>query len=207
MTDKRTGILYIVSAPSGAGKTTLCKMAVDWFPGLRHSVSYTTRQPRPGEANGVEYWFVDDGAFDAMIRKGEFLEYAWVFGKRYGTSRKDLERLAAEGADVLLEIDVQGAAKVRDAISGGAYIFILPPSIEACRERLRARGKDGPEEIDRRLNEAVAEIRKALDYGYVIINDDLQTAFEELKAVIVSERVKRERTEARVRAIFGAYMG
>ncbi|MBI5885241.1 MAG: guanylate kinase [Deltaproteobacteria bacterium] len=200
------GILYIVSAPSGAGKTTLCKMAVERISGLRHSVSYTTRPARPGETDGVEYRFIDDAAFDAMIERGEFLEYAGVFGKRYGTSRKDLERLLAEGADVLLEIDVQGAEKVRKTIDGVAYIFILPPSVEVCKQRLEARAKDQPRQIARRLAEAMKEIKKVFDYDYVIINDELDTAFEQLKSVIIAERVRGGRAMKEVTRLFGGFL-
>lgn len=200
------GILYIVSAPSGAGKTTLCKMAVERIHGLRHSVSYTTRPARPGETNGVEYRFINDAAFDAMIERGEFLEYAGVFGKRYGTSRIDLERLLAEGVDILLEIDVQGAEKVRKTIDGGAYVFILPPSVEVCRQRLEARAKDQPQQIARRLAEAMVEIKKVFDYDYVIINDDIDTAFEELKSVIIAERVRRGRAAEQIKRLFSGFL-
>ena len=131
------GIPFIVSAPSGAGKTTLCNMAVEFFPDLRHSISYTTRKPRPGDRNGVDYRFVDDKEFDSMLEAGEFLEYAIVHGKRYGTSKKDLEELLVKGVNVLLDIDVQGAQKVRGTLTGGVYVFILPPSIKDCEDRLR----------------------------------------------------------------------
>lgn len=197
------GILYIVSAPSGAGKTTLCKMAVEYFSSLRHSISYTTRPSRPGETDGVEYKFIDDAAFDAMIARGDFLEHANVFGKRYGTSRIDLERLLAEGVDILLEIDVQGAEEVRKTLNRGVFVFVLPPSVEECRKRLEARGKDLPEEIERRLALALAEIKRLFDYEYVIINDNLAAAFEELKAVILAETVRKDRATEKVRRLFG----
>lgn len=193
-----TGSLFIVSAPSGAGKTTLCKMAVDFFPGLRHSVSYTTREERPGETDGKEYWFVDDAAFDRMLANGEFLEYADVFGKRYGTSRKDLEALLKTGVDVLLEIDVQGALNVRKTLNKGAYIFILPPTMKACEDRLRYRRSDAPEDIQRRLKLAVEEIRHAFDYDHVIVNDDLEAAFERLKAVMIAEKARTVNMSGRV---------
>lgn len=200
------GIPFIVSAPSGAGKTTLCKKAVDFFGDFRHSISYTTRRPRPGETDGVEYRFIDDAAFDAMIERGEFIEYAGVYGKRYGTSKKDLEALLSGGCNVILEIDVQGAARVREALDGTVSIFILPPSIEACEQRLVARGKDGPEEIKKRLRIAEDEIRKAPQYDYMIINDDIEEAFVKMRSIIVAEKARAFRMRGAVEEIFGDIM-
>jgi len=197
------GIAYVISAPSGAGKTTLCRMAAQHFPEIRNSVSYTTRKARPGEVDGRDYWFVDDEAFDRMVESGEFLEHAGVYGRRYGTSKKDLEALLDEGWSVILEIDVQGAEKVRERLKGGVYIFILPPSLKACEERLRSRGKDSPEEIRKRLKIAEEEIRKAPGYDYLIVNDDLGRAFEELKAVMVAQKSASWRMEERLRDMFG----
>lgn len=194
-------MLFIVSAPSGAGKTTLCSMAVDFFPDLRHSVSYTTRPSRPGETNGVEYWFVDDETFDAMIERGEFLEHAEVFGKRYGTAKKDLDRLRSAGMDALLEIDVQGGETVKSLLKGGVYVFILPPSLKACEDRLKGRGKDTTKDIRKRLSIAVEEMKKASEYDYIIINDDLNAAFEKLKSIVVSERARRARMMDKVKGI------
>ncbi|MBI5238196.1 MAG: guanylate kinase [Deltaproteobacteria bacterium] len=185
------GIPFIVSAPSGAGKTTLCNMAVEFFPDLRHSISYTTRSPRPGDKNGVDYRFVDDKEFESMIAAGEFLEYAVVHGKRYGTSKKDLEKMLVQGVNVLLDIDVQGAEKVRKRLERGVYVFILPPSIKDCEDRLKTRAKDSKEEIEKRLKTAALEVRRALDYDYIIINDDLGRAFEMLKSIIISEKSKK----------------
>jgi guanylate kinase len=198
------GVPFIVSAPSGAGKTTLCKMAVAFFPGLRHSISYTTRPPRAGEVDGEDYRFIDDAEFDRMVESGEFLEYAGVHGKRYGTSRKDLSALLDEGTDVILDIDVQGAEKVRGRLSGGVYIFILPPSVEACEERLKSRGKDSPEEIKKRLRIALDEIKKAHEYQYIIINDNLTAAFEKLKSIVIAEKAASRRMMPRVAELFGA---
>lgn len=197
------GIPFIVSAPSGAGKTTLCKMAVDFFQELRHSVSYTTRRPRPGEVDGVDYRFVDDAGFDAMIGRGEFLEHAGVYGKRYGTSRLDLERLLSEGADVLLEIDIQGAEDAKARLKGAVSVFILPPSLKACEDRLTGRGKDTCEEIQKRLRIAEAEIKKASDYDYIIINDRLVAAFERLKSIVLAERSRSSRMAEKVAGLFG----
>lgn len=200
------GIPFIVSAPSGAGKTTLCKKAVDFFKDFRHSISYTTRKPRPGETDGVEYRFIDDVAFDAMIERGEFIEYAGVYGKRYGTSKKDLESMLGSGLNVILEIDVQGAARVREALDDTVSIFILPPSIGACEQRLVSRGKDGPEDIKRRLKIAEDEIRKTPEYDYIIINDDLEEAFGRMRSIIVSEKARAFRMKGTVKDIFGDIM-
>ena len=198
------GIPFIVSAPSGAGKTTLCKMAVDFFPDLRHSVSYTTRPPRPGETDGVEYRFVDDAEFDRMIEAGEFLEHAVVHGRRYGTARAVLTEVAEAGLDIIFEVDVQGAEKIKENLSGGVYIFIIPPSIDECRRRLKTRAKDSDEEIERRLQIAIEEISRAPKYEYIIINDELEDAFERLKAIIIAERSKSSRMMDRVIRLFGA---
>lgn len=197
------GIAYIISAPSGAGKTTLCRMAAAYFPEIRNSVSYTTRKPRPGEVNGKDYWFVEDEAFDRMVEGGEFLEYAGVYGRRYGTSKKDLEALLDQGWSVILEIDVQGADKVRQTLKDGVYIFILPPSLEACEQRLITRGKDSLEDIKKRLKIAEEEIRKAPLYDYLIVNDDLDRAFEELKSVMIASRAASPRMEGRLMELFG----
>ena len=197
------GIAYIISAPSGAGKTTLCRMASAHFPEVRNSVSYTTRKPRPGEVDGRDYWFVEDEAFDRMVDSGEFLEYAGVYGRRYGTSKKDLEALLDQGWSVILEIDVQGAARVRQALKGGVYIFILPPSLEACEKRLIARGKDSPEDIRKRLKIAEEEIKKAPSYDYLIVNDELDMAFEVLKSVMTAQKAATSRMEGRLRELFG----
>lgn len=197
------GIPFIVSAPSGAGKTTLCKMAVDFFHDLRHSISYTTRPPRDGEVDGVDYRFIDNAEFARMVASGEFLEHAGVHGKNYGTSRKDLETLLEKGTDVILDIDVQGAGNVRGSLAGGVFIFILPPSVEACEQRLRGRAKDSEEEIKKRLRIALDEIKKAPDYDYIIINDDLDVAFERLKSIIKAEKVRTQRMIGKVRELFG----
>ncbi|TAN63598.1 guanylate kinase [bacterium] len=197
------GIPYIVSAPSGAGKSTLCNMAVDFFSDLRHSISYTTRPPRQGEINGVEYHFIDGPAFERMAKTGEFLEYAGVHGKRYGTSGKDLEMLLAAGKSAMLDIDVQGAASIKKTLSNAVYIFILPPSLEVCEQRLIKRGKDNPEDIKRRVAAAREEINNASGYDYIIINDDLVAAFEKLKAIIIAESSKRERMAEKVNKAFG----
>ncbi len=197
------GIPFIVSAPSGAGKTTLCNKAVAFFHDLRHSISYTTRPMRAGETDGVDYRFISDDAFSAMVERGEFLEHAGVHGKRYGTSRKDLDEITSRGFDIILDIDVQGAEKIRKNLEGGVYIFILPPSLEECERRLNARALDSREEIERRLRTAVVEIGKAQEYDYIIINEDVEDAFGVLKSIITAERVRSGRVMERVHKLFG----
>ncbi len=201
-----SGIPFIVSAPSGAGKTTLCKKAVAFFRDLRQSISYTTRKPREGEIDGVDYRFVNNAAFDSMVKKGEFLEHAEVYGRKYGTSRKDLKNILDEGLSVILEIDVQGAESVRKKLKGGVYIFILPPSLASSGERLKARGKDSAEEIKKRLKIAVGEIKLAPRYDYIIINDDLDEAFERFKSIISAEKSKSRRMMERVKEAYGDYL-
>ncbi len=197
------GSLFIVSAPSGAGKSTLSNKAVEDFDGLEFSVSYTTRGPREGETDGVEYRFIDKERFDEMASSGGFVEYASVHGNSYGTGRSDLMGLLDAGTDVLLDIDVQGAEQIRTSMEGeGVFIFILPPSMDECGERLKKRGLDEAGAIEMRLKGAVAEIGKCLDYEYIIINDDLQESFERLKSIILAERTRRRRVESKVKEIF-----
>jgi guanylate kinase len=210
-----SGTPFIISAPSGAGKTTLCRMLTGFFGDIRDSVSYTTREQREGEEDGIDYRFVDDATFENMAEQREFLEHADVFGKRYGTSGHDLERLLDVGFNVLLEIDVQGAEKIRKNLGRGVYIFILPPSIETCRARLLLRGKDSATEIERRLKIAATEITHAPEYDYIIINDDLDAAFDTLKAIVLAETdndkamiekagaAKKDAMMEKVEALFG----
>ena len=196
----RKGMLFIVSGPSGAGKSTLSQSAVEFFENMGFSVSYTTRAPRPGEIDGVDYNFVADSRFDSMVEKGEFLEYAAVHGKKYGTAAKDLEELL-KTSDVLLDIDVQGAEQIRAKRKGGVYIFILPPSMNVLRERLAKRGiSEG--DMEKRFKNAVDEIKKSSFYDYLIINDELEESEESLKAIIRAERIKTGRLKERVKTLF-----
>lgn len=195
---KREGILYIISAPSGAGKTTLCKEVIDIFPGLRHSVSYTTRQARPGEVSGRDYFFVPKGEFERMVAAGEFAEWAEVHGNLYGTALKTLDGYRTEGVDVVLDIDCQGARQLKERYTGGVFIFILPPSFNELRRRLDFRNSDSAEVIARRVENAAAEIREARWYDYIIVNDVFTKAVEELKSVIVAERCRTARVLAAV---------
>ncbi|HXC93197.1 MAG TPA: guanylate kinase [Geobacteraceae bacterium] len=185
---KRPGILYIISAPSGAGKTTLCRELLDIFPELRHSISFTTRKARPGEVEGKDYFFVDREHFLRMAENGEFAEWAEVHGNLYGTSLKTLEESRVDGIDLILDIDCQGAAKLKESQAQGVNIFILPPSFSELKRRLESRNSDSKEVIDKRVTNAASEIPEARWYDYIIINDQFSKAVEELKSIIIAER-------------------
>jgi len=187
------GLPIIISGPSGAGKTTLYKMAIETIAEVRHSISYTTRPPRPGDVEGRDYHFVSEAVFEEMAETGKFIEHAHIHGNRYGTARRDLDALLLKGSHVILEIDVQGAANLRRALSEGVYIFIAPPSLEVCRQRLSARGSDTPEVIDRRLSAAVDEVKEAPLYDYIIINEDINVSFRRLEAIITAESIRTDR--------------
>ncbi len=184
-----SGNLYVVAAPSGAGKTTLVRMLLESEQGVHLSISYTTRAPRPGEVDGREYHFVDVEKFRGMIDRHEFLEWAEVHGNFYGTSKKWIADQLATGADVLLEIDWQGAQQVRKLFPQAIGIFILPPSMEELTRRLTGRGTDSVEVIERRLAAAQAEMRHVGEFDYVIINDLLERALEDLRAVVRASRL------------------
>ncbi len=189
----RRGILFIISAPSGSGKTTLCKQITANVPGLWHSVSYTTRKPRPGEVNGKDYHFLEEAASRQMIDRNEFVEWAHVYGNLYGTPRKELTEKMEQGIDVLLEIDVQGARSVKKKFEDGVYIFILPPSFDTLRTRLQNRAGDSPEEIQRRLQKAKEEVWSYREYYYIVRNDDLKQSLKELESIFLAERTKTKR--------------
>ncbi|MDR3352010.1 MAG: guanylate kinase [Zoogloeaceae bacterium] len=192
--------LFIVTAASGAGKTTLVRGLLAQEAGVALSISHTTRPPRPSEADGREYHFVDTERFHALMTAGEFLEHALVHGNHYGTSRRWIEARLAAGEDVLLEIDWQGAQQVRRVFSEAIGIFILPPSLEALAQRLAGRGMDSAEVIARRLAAARAEMRHVHDFHYVIINDDLQIAVQDLARIVRASRLARPLTLASQRA-------
>lgn len=189
----REGVLYVVSAPSGAGKTSLCKEIIDIFPNLRHSVSYTTRTPRPGEEHGRDYFFVGQEEFSSMVAAGEFAEWAEVHGNFYGTSLATLKESRARGIDLILDIDCQGARQLKGRFEGGVYIFILPPNIAELRRRLENRSSDTQEVIERRINNAAGEIRESRWYDYIIVNDDFQLALEQLRSVLLAEQCRTSR--------------
>jgi guanylate kinase len=185
-----TGKLFVITAPSGAGKTSLIEAVMRDDPTLKISVSYTTRRPREGERHGVDYHFVDRASFEAMQRRGEFLESAEVHGNRYGTSRKVILDAVAAGEDMILEIDWQGAQQVRQLYPRCVGIFIVPPSIEELERRMRARGKDSEAVIRHRLDNAREELAHAGEFQYRIINKDFETARQELADILRKERTR-----------------
>jgi guanylate kinase len=196
-----SGILFIISAPSGAGKTSLVHALLDINPHIDLSVSYTTRDPRPGEVNGKDYHFVSRDEFIAMAKRGEFMESAEVYGNLYGTSQTWISQQNAKGRDILLEIDWQGAAQVRRLFPECISIFILPPSIEALEQRLKGRGKDNKVVIAKRLAAAREDVAHVSEFDYVIINDNLNEALHELGAVVLSANLACSRQLTRHQAL------
>ena len=182
--------LFVLSAPSGAGKTSIVKQACVRMSKLAVSISHTTRPKRPADRDGVDYHFVDEAEFQRMIERGEFLEHARVFGNLYGTSQAEVEKTLAAGTDVLLEIDWQGADQVRRLLPQACSIFIIPPSREILQSRLRGRASDSDAVIERRLKEAVNDMKHFSNYEYLIVNDDFELAVEQLCAVVMAKRVE-----------------
>lgn len=201
-----TGTLYIISAPSGAGKTSLVKAMLGELEGAAVSVSHTTRAMRPGEQNGVDYHFIDKAKFEAMVAEGAFLEHAQVFDNHYGTSKASVQAQLAAGQDVILEIDWQGARQVRDWQPEAVSIFVLPPSRETLEERLRGRGTDGEDIIQRRMRDAVSEMSHYPEYDYLVINDRFDTALVELQAILLAQRQRRPRQQARHSELLAALL-
>jgi guanylate kinase len=184
------GLLFVVSAPSGTGKTTVAERLVERMPGLALSRSYTSRPERPGERDGVDYNFISRDAFQAMVHRDQFLEWADVFGNFYGTGRLETESRLGGGADLVLVIDVQGARQVRQCVAGTVGIFVLPPSFEALERRLRGRSKDPEEAIVRRLDTARREVSAVVEYDYVVVNDALDRCVNEIAAIVIAERAR-----------------
>jgi guanylate kinase len=190
---KKQGILFIISAPSGSGKTTLCARLVESVDSLYRSISMTTRPPRPGEKDGMDYIFIEKQEFIKRQKKSEFLEWAKVFGEYYGTPKKHITHMLKRGSDVLLSIDVQGAMKIKRLKLDAAYIFILPPSIAMLKERLVNRSTDSKKAIRERLEVSKKEISSSQKYDYVVVNNRLEPALDNLRAIIIAERCKTGR--------------
>ena len=197
----RKGLLVLVSGPSGTGKGTVCNLLREKHPELAYSIYATTRQPRPGEVDGVNYYFYDKAKFEAMIEAGELLEWANVYGNYYGTPKQAvLDRLEA-GEDILLEIDTQGALNVMEAMPEGLYVFLLPPSLEELEKRLRGRGTETEESIARRLGAAKEEIGRAVKYRYVVVNDTVEKAEETIANIIAAEHNRTDLNEDLLKAL------
>ena len=187
----QTGSLFLVSAPSGAGKTSLVNAALEADSQLVVSVSHTTRPARGGEVDGENYFFVSDDQFVQMIDEGKFLEHAYVFGKRYGTSKAEVAAKRALGQDVILEIDWQGAQQVREAIPDAISVFVLPPSVEELAARLTSRGEDTAQSIEKRLGEAKLDMSQAIHFDYLVINADFETALQDVASIVHAARLTR----------------
>lgn len=201
------GTLVVVSAPSGAGKSSLVARAIEQIEGLRYSISYTTRQPRGLERHGEHYFFVSEATFLEMRGRGEFLESAVVHGNYYGTHSGTIERMLAEGSDVILDIDVQGAEQVRERLADAVCVFILPPSKRVLEARLRRRNLNDAEDLARRLGNATEEVQLYERFDYVIINDDRDRAFGALKAIIIAERRRPFRQRNKIKSILDTFGG
>jgi guanylate kinase len=196
-----SGCLFVLAAPSGGGKTSLVRALLQREPGIRLSISYTTREPRPGEKDGVDYHFIDEPGFKERLGAGEFLEHAYVHGNWYATSAIWLRMEVQAGHDVLLEIDWQGAQQVRQLMPDAVHIFILPPSLELLRERLEKRGQDTPEVIGRRLQAAREEMRHCGEFDYVIMNQDFARAVDDLSVIVRAARLAAPRQQVRHAAL------
>ena len=201
-----TGVLFVVSAPSGAGKTSLLRALIPTDARLRLSVSHTTRGARPGEQDGTHYHFVDRPRFEAMVAADEFLEHARVFDNLYGTAERSVRDVLGANFDVVLEIDWQGARQVRARFAEAVSVFIVPPSVEALRQRLSGRGQDSAEIIDRRMRDARSELSHFGEYDYLVVNDDFDEALADLRAIVGAERLRLARQQARLGAALEAML-
>jgi len=187
---RKQGLLFVVSAPSGAGKTSLCRAITDSLENLTHSISYATRKPRPGEKDGRDYYFVSQERFRDMVQAGDFAEWAEVHSNLYGTSRRVLDDMVSKGLDVILDIDTQGAKQIKAKYDTAVFIFIMPPSLDILEERLRNRKSDHEDEIQKRMKRAREEIRDYAMYDHLIVNRDFDRALTELRSVIIAERCR-----------------
>jgi guanylate kinase len=199
-------IVFIVSAPSGSGKSTLVKGLLATIPDLRFSISYTTRRPRGAEVDGENYYFIDRAEFEERLRRNEFLEHAEVFGNHYGTHQSELEKARQSGCDLVLDIDVQGAAQLKSTVPDAVSIFILAPSRNILEQRLRARSEDREDVIARRLQAAAEEIRNYELYDYVLVNRVVEQSVDNLASIVKAERIRRARVENEIRPILDSFM-
>jgi guanylate kinase len=198
--------VFIISAPSGSGKSTLVHRLLKTVPNLAFSISYTTRPPRPSETHGVDYIFISRKDFEDRLARGEFLEYAEVFGNLYGTNREAFESATREGKDLVLDIDIQGARQLRVAIPQAITIFVLPPSKQVMEQRLRSRSQDTEEVIQRRLQGAAVEVQNYTHYDFVLINREIEEASAQLVNIVEAERLRRARMEEEVRPILDSFL-
>ena len=202
----RACAVFIISAPSGSGKSTLTRELVSRVDGLRFSISYTTRQPRGAERDGEDYFFVTREEFEQRVQRGEFLEYAEVFGNYYGTHASELDRAAAEGVDLVLDIDVQGARQLKAKLPAAVSIFILAPSRQILEQRLRSRSQDSDSVIERRLRDAAEEIRNYSLYDYVLVNREVAMSVDTLISIVKATRSRRDRMEEQIRPILDTFL-
>lgn len=203
----QSGNLIIVSGPSGAGKSVLATSVLRQMPRLRFSISFTTREPRGSERDGIEYHFVDENTFRSLIERGEFLEWAEVYGHYYGTSRRFVDDCLAGGEDVLLDVDVQGAGAIRERRKESISVFIMPPSYQVLRERLEKRSLDKDYVIEQRLQIACREISQYSKYDYLVINDDLENSIQELRAIVLGSRCRSASRAERAKSIVATFGG
>ena len=194
--DARDPVLLIVSSPSGAGKTTLCRRLLGEFSDTRFSVSHTTRRPRPNEVDGRDYHFVEAPVFEAMIREGAFIEWAHVHGNRYGTAHAEIRAAAADRCDVVFDVDYQGAAQIKTKHPEAIGVFVLPPSLAELRRRLESRGTETKESLDRRFEAAIGEISHHAEFDYLLVNDDVDGAYDRLRSILLSQRIRHGRVRA-----------
>ena len=196
-----SGDVFVISAPSGSGKTTICRSLLQSVEGLELSVSYTTRAKKPGETDGKDYFFIMDQQFDKMINLKQFLEYASVYGNRYGTSRELVRSIVSRGVDAVLEIDVQGGRKIKKALPDAVLVGVFPPDWETLKRRLAGRGRDSREEMETRLEAAGREMRELLSYDFLVVNDDLDQAVTRVEWIVRAHRLRRERVRGRMETI------
>jgi guanylate kinase len=199
--DQKKGLLLIVSAPSGAGKTSVKREILRMYPRILFSVSYTTRSPRPGEVNGKDYHFIAEEAFRDMIAQGEFIEWVENYGQLYGTSKKTMDLFLERGEDLMLDIEPRGAKRIREHYPHGVFIFILPPSVSELKSRLLKRGESASD-VERRLRGSLDEIREACWYDYIIFNEKLDEAVEQFRAIYIAEKSRRERCVEKIESFF-----